>query len=134
MQFEPQIVDAVTSSHVFIAILTPAFSQSFWPMYDLHLALVSERFIVPVLFGTTYDALLQNFENIDPRASWRDSNSKEEVIKSSVTNLNILSKLVPIIWKYASFDKNSIERFGKEVAETVEEVAEKGERNLYSSL
>lgn len=88
-------------------------------MYELHLALESERFIIPVLFGTTYDALLQNFENIDPRASWQHK-SKEKVIESSVKNLNNLSELIPIIWKYANFDKNSIERFGKEVAEKVE--------------
>lgn len=36
MQLERQIVDEVTSSSVFVAILTPAFSQRFWPMYELH--------------------------------------------------------------------------------------------------
>lgn len=134
MQLERQIVDGIRCSSVFVAILTPAFSQRFWPMYELHLAVEYERFIVPVLFGTTYDALLQNFESINPRAKWRNSKSndqsKEEVMRSSVSNLKTLSKLVPIIWNYASFDKNSIERFGREVAEQVEEVAERAKRNL----
>ena len=126
MQWAPQIMKEVKSSSVFVAILTPAFSQRFWPMYELYLALEaaeqpqSKRSIVPVLYGTTYDHLLQNFKKIDPRASWPDYESKEEVIKSSVKNLNTLSKFQGIPWIYASFDdKNSIATFGKLVAEKV---------------
>ncbi|CAM9361519.1 unnamed protein product, partial [Sphacelaria rigidula] len=59
--WKPKIVKEVKRSTVFVAILTPAFSQRFWPMYELHLAIEAaeqqpqyRRHLVPVLYGTDF--------------------------------------------------------------------------------
>lgn len=122
-----RIVEQVKKSSVFVAILTPAFSQRFWPMYELHLALqgISQRRIVPVLYGTTFDDVLQNFNKFDPAAKWMDEESEEvvqDLIESSVKNLKTLRGLQGIRWNYAGpfHDKNSIAAFGERVANKVE--------------
>ena len=127
-EWAPQIVEGVKSCSVFVAILTPAYSQRFWPMYELYLALEaakkpkSKHRILPVLYGTNFNALRQNFEKSDPWAKWKDHESKEKVIQSSVKNLNNLSDYQAIRWTHDSFNKNNIATFGKRVAEAIEDL------------
>lgn len=114
--WEQQIVMEVKRSNVFVVILTPAFSQRFWPMYELYLALEAAeqqplRQIVPVLYGTTYVDLRQNFERFNALAEWEKHANKDlviDVVESCVKNLNTLSRCQSIEWDGASpLDKKS---------------------------